>query len=43
MDIKPSERISAQQQLTILEAQLRAELIRQGVDPDKAAEVGLGF
>ncbi len=37
-DIKPSERIAAQQMLPELVAQLRADLVRQGIDPDVAAQ-----
>lgn len=38
--VLPSERIAAAQQLAALEAQLRAELRAEGVDPDAACEVG---
>ncbi|GMH38661.1 hypothetical protein BSKO_06545 [Bryopsis sp. KO-2023] len=38
-DIKRSERILALQELPQLEAKLREELISEGVDPDRAAEV----
>ena len=39
-EVRPSERIAAQQQWAALHSQLRAELEAEGVDPDTAAEVG---
>eukprot|EP00192_Tetraselmis_astigmatica_P004398 CAMPEP_0117686704 /NCGR_PEP_ID=MMETSP0804-20121206/22631_1 /TAXON_ID=1074897 /ORGANISM="Tetraselmis astigmatica, Strain CCMP880" /LENGTH=429 /DNA_ID=CAMNT_0005498493 /DNA_START=619 /DNA_END=1908 /DNA_ORIENTATION=+ len=38
-DITPTERILANQQYLELKAKLREELIAEGIDPDKAAEV----
>lgn len=39
LQVRPSERIAAAQQLPELEARLRAELTAQGIDPDAAAQV----
>lgn len=37
--VLPSERIAAAQQLPVLEARLRGELLAEGIDPDAAAQV----
>lgn len=39
LQVRPSERIAALQQLPELEACLRADLAAQGFDPDTAAQV----
>eukprot|EP00983_Pelagomonas_calceolata_P131496 1161781-Pelagomonas_calceolata.AAC.13 len=39
-EVKRSERIEAEQRLPELEVQLRQQLIKEGVDPDIAAQVG---
>lgn len=40
-EVKRSERIQAEQRLPELEAQLRQQLIKEGIDPDTAAQVCL--
>ena len=41
MQVRPSERIAAAQQVAGLEEQLRAELLAEGLDPDEASQVGV--
>lgn len=43
VQVRPSERISAAQQLPALEARLCAELAEQGIDPEEAAHVRRGM